>query len=151
MLGERLGESAGKITNVRVLPTEAQQIKLEASFQGQGTLLGQPITDFGTYWQTMRPGGVLYGEGHVVMLTPNGETADWVGGGVGRVIGAGFKASYGVYGAFHSAQGALARLATVATAIEYEVEEDGSYRWQMWEWTGARVGAPVGAAGSRAG
>lgn len=20
--------------------------------------------------------------------------------------------------------------------IEYEVEEDGSYRWTMWEWTG---------------
>jgi hypothetical protein len=143
MLGERLGESAGKITNVRVLPSEGQQIKLEASFQGQGTLLGQPITDFGTYSQTMRAGGVLYGEGHVVMLTSSGEAADWVGGGVGRAIGAGFKASYGVYGSFNSAQGTLARLATVATAIEYEVEEDGSYSWQLWEWTGARVGAPV--------
>ena len=146
MLGERLGESAGKITGIRVLPTEGQQIKLEASFQGQGTLLGQPITDFGTYWQTMRPGGVLYGEGHVVMLTPNGDVADWVGGGVGRAIGAGFKASYGVYGAFQSASGALARVETASTAIEYEVEEDGSYRWQLWEWTGARVPA---AAGSR--
>jgi hypothetical protein len=144
MLGERLGESAGKITNIRVLPTEGQQIKLEASFQGQGTLLGQAITDFGTYWQTMRPDGTLYGEGHVVMFSQSGDAADWVGGGVGRAIGAGFKASYGVYGAFHSAHGALARLATVATAIEYEVEEDGSYRWQLWEWTGARVEALAG-------
>ena len=62
MLGERLGESAGKITGIRVLPTEGQQIKLEASFQGQGTLLGQPMSDFGTYSQTMRPDGTLYGE-----------------------------------------------------------------------------------------
>ncbi len=146
MLGERLGESAGKITGIRVLPTEGQQIKIEVSFQGQGTLVGQPITDFGTYWQTMRPGGVLYGEGHVLMLGSNGDAADWAGGGggVGRAIGAGFKASYGVYGALHSGQGTLERLGTVATAIEYGTEEDGSYRWQLWEWTGARVGAAVG-------
>jgi hypothetical protein len=144
MLGERLGESAGKITGTRVLPTEGQQVKLEVSFQGQGTLLGQPITDFGTYWQTIRPGGVLQGQGHVVMLTPAGELADWVGGGIGRPLGAGFKATYGVYGHFDSAQGALARLATAATAIEYEVEEDGSYRWQLWEWTGARLSEAPG-------
>src|SRR5689334_1731706 len=98
MLGERLGESSGKLTGIRVLPTEGQQIKLEASFQGQGTLLGQPISDFGTYSQTMRPDGTLYGEGHVVMLSQSGDAADWIGGGVGRAIGAGFKASYGVYG-----------------------------------------------------
>ena len=145
MLGERLGEASGKITGIRVLPTEGQQIKLEVSFQGQGTLLGQSITDFGTYWQTMRPGGTLYGEGHVLMLSSTGDVADWVGGGVGRAIGAGFKASYGVYGSFQSAQGALERLGTVATAIEYETEEDGSYRWQLWEWTGARVGAAAAA------
>ena len=140
MLGEKLGEASGKITGSRVLPTEWQQIKLEVSFQGQGTLLGQPITDFGTYWQTVQPGGVLRGEGHVLMMTPNGEIADWQGGGVGRPIGAGFKATYGVYGYFLSAQGELAKAATTANAIEYEVEEDGSYRWQMWAWTGARLG-----------
>jgi hypothetical protein len=144
MLGERLGESAGKFTSTRVLPTEGQQIKLEISFQGQGTLLGQPITDFGTYVQTVRAAGVFHGEGHVLMMTPGGEIADWVGGGVGRPIGAGFKATFGVYGAFHSAQGALARLVAAATAIEYEVEEDGSYRWQLWEWTGARIGEATG-------
>lgn len=144
MLGEKLGESAGKLTGIRVLPTEGQQVNLEASFQGQGTLLGQPITDFGTYTQTVKPGGVLHGDGHVVMMTPNGEIADWLGGGIGRPIGAGFKATYGVYGHFDSAQGALARLGTVATAIEYEVEEDGSYHWQMWEWTGGRLGEAAG-------
>ena len=93
----------------------------------------------------LKPGGVLRGEGHVVMMTANGEIGDWVGGGIGRPIGAGFKATYGVYGYFDSAQGALARLEAVATAIEYEVEEDGSYRWQMWEWTGARLGESSGA------
>jgi hypothetical protein len=102
-------------------------------------LVGQPITDFGTYVQTVRPGGVLHGEAHNVMITANGEVADWLGGGVGRPTGPGFKSTYGAYGRFDSAHGALARLEAVATAIEYAVEEDGSYRWQMWEWTGASV------------
>ena len=139
MLGERLGEASGKITGIRVLPSEGGQVRLEASFQGQGTLLGQPITDFGTYWQTVRPGGVLQGEGHVLMMTADGAIADWVGGGIGRPIGAGFKATYGVTGRFDSATGALERVAAVATAIDYEVEEDGAYRWEMWAWTGTRL------------
>jgi hypothetical protein len=63
-LANKLGESAGKMTGVRVLPTAGQEIKIEMSFQGQGTLLGQRITDFGTYSQTMRRDGVLHGEGH---------------------------------------------------------------------------------------
>ena len=146
MLGERLGESAGKIIGIRVLPTEGGQIKIEASFQGRGTLLGKEITDLGTYWQTVRPGGTLRGEGHVLMLTPDGGIADWVGGGIGRPLGAGFKSTYGVYGYFDSAPPGLKRLMGIATAIEYEVEEDGAYRWQLWEWTGARVPEAAGMA-----
>ena len=68
MLGERLGESSGKFTSIRVLPSEGHQVWLEVSFQGRGTLLGQEITDTGTYRQTFYPGGVLHGEGHVLML-----------------------------------------------------------------------------------
>ncbi len=147
MLGEHVGESTGRITGMRVLPTEGQQVWLEVSVQGQGTLLGQPITDIGTYRQTLRS-GALHGEGHVVMLTPDGSLADWVGGGGGRPTGPGLATSYGVYGAFQGATGALARLLTVATAIEYEIAEDGAYRWTMWEWTGAGVAQPA-AAGAR--
>ena len=145
MLGELIGECRGKVTGIRVLPTEGRYARLEVSLQGQGTLLGQRITDFGTYVQTVRPGGVLQGEAHNVMISRDGEVADWFGGGVGRPTGPGFKSAYGAYGRFDSAHGGLARLETVATAIEYEVEEDGSYRWQMWEWTGAGVHETVGA------
>src|SRR4051794_36621365 len=126
MLGDKLGESSGRITGMRVLPTEGEQVYLEASFQGQGTLLDLPITDVGTYRQTMR-GGSLHGEGHVVMLTADGALGDWLGGGVGRPTGPGLSASYGVYGSFQGATGGLARLLSVATAIEYEVEQDGAY------------------------
>ncbi len=145
MLGELIGQCAGKVTGIRVLPTQGQYARLEVSLQGQGNLLGQPITEFGTYVQTVRSGGVLQGEAHNVMITSNGEVADWFGGGVGRQTGPGFKSTYGAYGRFDSAQAALAQLEMVATAIEYDVEEDGSYRWQMWEWTGASGPEVVGA------
>jgi hypothetical protein len=136
MLGEKLGESSGKFSGTRVL-SAGPEPKLEVSFQGRGTLLGIGITDLGTYWQVFRPGGVLYGEGQVVMITDDGEMAPWIGGGVGRPTGPGFAASYGVTGSFQTASTKLARLNGVVTAIEYEVEADGSYRWTAWEWTGA--------------
>jgi hypothetical protein len=150
MLGERLGESSGKIIGIRVLPSEGQQVWLEVSFQGRGTMLGQAITDTGTYRQTFRPGGILSGEGHLLVMTDTGDVADWVGGGVGRQTGPGYQASFGVWGSFSSAGGPLSRVADVADVAEYEVEEDGSYRWTMWAWTGAgvpsipRQEAPVG-------
>ena len=151
MLGDRLGESSGKFTSIRVLPSEGHQIWLEVSFQGRGTLLGQEITDTGTYRQTFHPGGVLRGDGHVLMLSKDGDIADWVGGGVGRQTGPGYQATFGVWGSHPAATGRLSRLTEVGDVIEYEVEEDGSYHWTMWAWTGAglpsipRQEAPSGA------
>jgi hypothetical protein len=142
MLGERLGESRGQSIGARVLPSEGQQIWMEVSFQGHGTLLGQEINDTGTYRQTVRPGGVLYGEGHVLMMSTAGDIVDWVGGGVGRPTGPGYQASYGVWGSAQTTSEKLARLGQVADVIEYEVEEDGSYRWTMWEWTGGGLTPP---------
>ena len=124
MLGERLGESSGKFTGIRVLPSEGGQVWLEVSFQGRGTLLGQEISDLGTYRQTFHPEGVLSGEGHVVIMSDAGDVADWVGGGVGRQTGPGYQASFGTFGSCSAATGALSQLASVADVIEYEVEED---------------------------
>jgi hypothetical protein len=73
MPGDRLGESSGTFTSIRGLPSEGHQVWLEV-FQGRGTLLGQQITDTGTYRQTFSPGGVLHGEGHVLMLSKNGAS-----------------------------------------------------------------------------
>jgi hypothetical protein len=139
MLGELIGECKGKVVGVRVLPTDGPHAKVEVSLQGQGTLLGQPIADFGTYVQSVRASGALQGDAHNIMISPNGDVADWIGGGVGRPTGPGFKASYGAYGRFDASRGALARLETIATTVEYEVAEDGSYHWRMWEWTGPKA------------
>ena len=134
MLGEKLGEASGKMTGLRVLSAEGPMPKVEVSFQGRGTLLGQPITDIGTYWQTIRPGGILYGEGTVVMMTQNGQVTTWSGFGVGRPPGAGFKANYAVCGSFQGPSPELAPLNGISNVCEYNVQENGDYRWEMWEW-----------------
>jgi hypothetical protein len=145
MLGEMIGECTGKVAGVRVISTGEQETKLEVSLTGQGSLLGQAITDFGTLVQAVRPGGLLIGDAHHVMMTASGEVGDWSGGGVGQPTGAGFKSSWGGYGRFNSPQGAIKPLEAFVTAIEFDVEEDGSYRWRMWAWTGAGVLQAVGA------
>jgi hypothetical protein len=137
MLGELIGECTGRIAGVRVIASDDQQTRLEVSLQGEGRVMGQLITDFGTLQQEVRSDGILRGRAHHVMMTANGEAGDWTGAGVGRPAGAGFKSAWGAYGLFESAGGVLESLETIVTAIEFDVEEDGAYRWRMWEWTGA--------------
>lgn len=63
-LGDQISESTGRITGLRVVtPVEGGPAQMEGTFQGSGTLLGQQMTVVGTYVQSARPGGVLYGEG----------------------------------------------------------------------------------------
>jgi len=133
-LGDQIGEASGRITGTRVLAPEGQPVKVEVALQGSGTMLGQQITDVGTYWQTVRPGGVLYGEGDNLFLTAEGESAHWTGFGVGRPTGAFPAGHFAVCGSAQSDSQALGRLNEVATALEFDVGEDGSYRWTAWEW-----------------
>ena len=46
--------------------------------------------------QIVGPGAVLYGEGQVLMMTKDGETAPWSGFGGGRPTGRPPAASYAV-------------------------------------------------------
>jgi hypothetical protein len=141
MQGELLGEGTGRVTGVRSLRSDGQGAKagvsfyLEIAFQGTNNLLGTEMSEFGTYWQVVRPGGVLYGEGENVMTTAEGEIAHWTGFGVGRPTGPVPAARYGVCGSFLTASGRLERLASVANIVEYEVDEKWGYRWKLWEWT----------------
>jgi hypothetical protein len=87
-LGEKVGETSGRVTGTRVItPSGTQPVQLEVSIQGNGKVLGEDVTEIGTYVQTLRPGGVLYGEGDVLYITDDDETAHWRGFGVGRPVG----------------------------------------------------------------
>jgi hypothetical protein len=129
-----ISESSGKLTGVKVLPVEGPAPKLEVSLQGAGKLLGQSMTEFITYWQTVRPGGELYGEGQVVMMSEAGETVTWKGFGVGRPTGKGFAASYRAAGSYQTTSATLRRLNSVITVTDYELDENGNYTAKEWEW-----------------
>ena len=136
MQGNVIGESSGKITNVRVLEYAGEQSRVEVSFQGQGKLGNTGIADLGSYSQEVRPGGVLYGEGGPIMMTDEGETLSWKGFGVGKKTGSGFAASFGCAGAIQTSSERLAHLNGVVAIGEYEVDAEGNYHWILWEWTG---------------
>jgi hypothetical protein len=133
-LGEQLGEVSGRITGTRVLAPEGQQVKVEVSLEGRGTMLGEDISDLGTYWQTVRPGGELYGEGNNVWLTNDGENVLWRGFGVGRPTGPPPAGHFAVCGWTQTESQRFVRLNSVATAIEYDVDAEGNYHWTLWEW-----------------
>jgi len=68
-------------------------VQMEISFQGSGTMLGEEISNIGTYEQMVRVEGVLYGEGDVLWITHEGESVYWRGFGVDRPTGS-FPAGY---------------------------------------------------------
>jgi len=133
-LGDQLGESSGKITGTRVLTPVGGQVQMEISFQGSGNMLGEEISDIGTYEQMVRAEGVLYGEGDVLWITNEGESVYWRGFGVGRPTGSFPAGHFGVCGSAQTDSEKLGHLNSIATVIEYDVDEDGSYRWTLWEW-----------------
>jgi hypothetical protein len=133
-LGEQLGESTGRITGTRVLAPEGQQLKVEVALEGRGTMLGEDITEVGTYWQTLRPGGVLYGEGVNLWMTTDGESVRWEGFGVGHPTGPPPAGHFGVCGSAQTEAQRLDRLNSVANVLEYDVDAEGNYHWTLWEW-----------------
>ena len=76
MLGEMIGDGKGKIANIRVLPSEGAGPRMEVSFQGAGKLLGQDMTELGTYIATLMPNGVFQGAGQGLITTKKWRCRD---------------------------------------------------------------------------
>jgi hypothetical protein len=133
MIGEKIGEAAGKVTARRVLPNPGGGPKIETSFEATGKLLNVEFRETGTYWSVLRPDGSLYGEGQGILFGKGGEVATWVGQGVGTVKKEG-SASYRGAVYYQTTSPAWSRLNTIAAVFEYEVDGQGSSRSQLWEW-----------------
>jgi len=134
MLGEKIGESTGTVTGQRVLPSDGGGVKIEVSFRAKGTILGVEVQEIGTYLSTMRQGGAVYGEGQGVLMTKDGESCLWTGSGLGKSTGRAMGASYRGILYFQTSSAKLARLNTTCVVFEYEVDENGNSRSQLWEW-----------------
>jgi hypothetical protein len=133
MLGEKIGECSGKITGRRVLANPGGAPKMETSFESTGHMLGIEEKEIGTYWSVRRPDGTLYGEGQGVNMGKGGETASWVGQGVGTLKKDGGVSYRGaIY--YQSSSPTWSRLNGFATLFEYEVDAQGNTHSQHWEW-----------------
>ena len=133
MLGERIGEDTGKVTSQRVLPSAGGAPTMETSFTATGSLLGVTTTGTGTYVAALRPDGTLFGEGQGIVMGKGGETATWVGQGVGRMKQDGGVSYRGaIY--YQTASPAWQRLSAIANVFEFEVDAQGNSKAQLWEW-----------------
>jgi len=131
MLGELIGDEAGKVTGFRVL--DAAGPKVEVSFQAKGKVFGIDYQGRGTYASAMQAGGFLYGEGQGMYMTVDGDIAVWKGQGTGRLL-AGGGVSY--RGAIHymTATGKLARLLGTVGVFEHSTDASDNVVSKVWEW-----------------
>ena len=133
MLGEKVGDTKGKVMVRRVLPGEGGAPKMETSFQATGTLLGIEQRESGTYIAAVRPDGTVFGEGQGVTLGKDGDMATWRGQGVGTIKPGGTVSYRGaVY--YQTSSAKWARLNSIACVFEYEADAEGNTRAQLWEW-----------------
>lgn len=131
MLGEKIAETKGKVTNTRVLETSPQP-KVETTFESTGKILGIEGKEVGTYWSVMQPSGVLNGEGHGVIMTKEGVVT-WTGSGVGKITTTG-RTSYRGAIYYKTTVERLLSLNGIAAIFEYEVDENGNTQAQVFEW-----------------
>jgi hypothetical protein len=134
MLGEMIGEEQGKLTAVRVLPSNGQTPQMEVSFQSTGNLVGVQTTEMGTYISTLLPSGFFNGTGQGITITQDGDMATWTGTGVGTPKGKGLAASWRGALFYQTSSPRLAGLNKLAILFEFEVEEDGKTLAKLWEW-----------------
>ena len=133
MLGEKIGESTGKVTSRRVLANPGGGPKVETSFQAKGFLLGVEQTEHGTYTAMMRADGTLFGEGQGLLVSRDGDMATWVGQGVGTIKPGGVVSYRGAV-FYQTTSPRWLRLNSIAGVFEYEVDVDGNSKSQVWEW-----------------
>ena len=132
MQGDLIGEEQGKVTGIRVLPSEGGP-KVEVTFRTNTKILGLEAINLGTYSSAVQPGGFLYGEGQGVLTTKGGDMASWTGSGTGQLKpGGGVSYRGSIY--FRSASGQLARLAGMAAVYEHETDANDNVSTKYWEW-----------------
>ena len=133
-LGDLILDEAGQVTGTRVLSTDASGTNLELGLQLTGTIRGVPETTLWTYTTLTRSDGSIYGSGHGVMTTQDGDVIHLIGHGSGETPPPGGTLRFRTMLHPHSASAKYADLNAIGLAGEYEVAPDGSATNKCWEW-----------------
>ena len=133
MLGDEIGTFTGRLTGQRVLPSDGGPPRVETSFEADGQLLEIPVHTMATYEGVMRADGRIIGQGQGIVMSQQGDSATFVGQGIGTLKEDGSIAYRGA--TFYETQSErLAPVAAVATVFEFDVDADGSLKGTLWEW-----------------
>ena len=134
MLGDKLGVLTGNVTVERILPPEGGGPKVETTFRISGTVLETQMTMIGTYSSTVLPDGRLYGECLAGVIMTQDGVGTWTAAGIGKFVGAGGAVSFRGAIYYQTVPPSLERLASVAAVYEWEVDENGNAKCDLWEW-----------------
>jgi hypothetical protein len=134
MLGDKVGELRGKVTTMRVLEPDPEGARVEVTMQETGSLFGVDVQTTVTYVSRPRPGGLIFGEGHGALFTPDGESMTWKGLGFGKPKGKGQAASWRGTLFYKGTSRKLERLTTAPVVFEYEIDENGNSHGKLTEW-----------------
>jgi hypothetical protein len=131
MLGELVYQGNGKRLVRRVL--SSTPLSVEATFEEDGKILGVDCKEIATYTAGARPDGTLYGEGHGILMTNQGDQIAWKGSGVGGFKEGGTVTYRGaIY--YQTASAKMLRLNSVAGVFEFESTAGGDTHSKVWEW-----------------
>jgi len=135
MVGEKIYEIHGKVTGARAVQGSSHgEVNMEVSFQGMGHILGVNTMDMGTYVARLRQSGVLYGTGHGISMTNEGESITWHGEAIGHPTGKGMEAKWRGSIFMNTQSHKLVRLNTMVIVFEWDVDEQGNAKGAGWEW-----------------
>ena len=129
-IGEYIQESKGKVSGLRV----RENGKMEVTIQATGKLLGIEVNELYTGTITQQPGGALYMEGNGIITSSAGDSEGLKFQGMGHSTGAGYKASYRGSTFCQSASSKFAKLLTLMTVWEVDIDEAGNFLLKIWEW-----------------
>ena len=131
MLGDKISESKGKRIVRRILSTDPPTA--EVTFEDSGTVAAIAMNGTGTYTSVIRTDGSIFGEGHGLIITADGEAITWKGSGIGK-FGTGGSVSYRGMLFYQTASQKLARINNLCGAFEFEVDSAGATSGTIWEW-----------------
>ena len=135
MLGEILVQETGSMTGIRVLPPENGETMVEVSLATQGTIRDIGQNCIWTYWSKTRADGTVYGEGHGVMTTADGDVIHLRGAGASKAPGPDGVVHYRGAVYLTTAAGKLSDLNGAVGVHEYDVDAEGSTKATWWEWS----------------
>ena len=133
-LGDLILDEAGQVTGIRVLSPDGSGTNIEVCLQLAGTIRGVAETTIWTYTTLTRPDGSVYGYGHGVMTTQDGDVISLIGAGSGKPTPPGTTTNFRTMLHPHSASPKYADLNGTVWVGEYDVNPDGSAVNKCWEW-----------------